>query len=163
MTTPATAVTVRRAGPDDVRHLVELRRLWSSENLGRELEADADFVTEFAAWFEREADQRVTWIAEADGEPLGMLNMLVFTRMPVPSAARKSRPGQWGYIANVFVRAEHRNDGSGRALLDAAIAHADTAGFARLVLSPSERSIPFYERAGFAPASTLMVRPAPPG
>jgi GNAT superfamily N-acetyltransferase len=164
VTARATAVTVRRASPDDVPHLVELRRLWSSENLGRELEADADFVTEFAAWFEREADQRVSWIAEVEGAPIGMLNMLVFTRMPVPSAARRSRPSQWGYIANVFVRAEHRNDGSGRALLDAAIAHADTAGFARLVLSPSERSIPFYGRAGFAPAATtLMVRPAPPG
>jgi GNAT superfamily N-acetyltransferase len=156
-------VTVRRASPDDVPKLVELRRLWSLENVGRELEADPDFVTEFAGWFEREADQRVSWVAEADGAPIGMLNMLVYTRMPVPTAARKGRPSRWGYIANVFVRAEHRNDGAGRALLDAAIAYADTAAFARLVLSPSERSVPFYARAGFTPATTLMVRPAPPG
>lgn len=163
MTADPRAVSVRRAGPDDLPHLVELRRLWSSENVGRELAADTDFVAEFATWFEREAYQRVTWVAEADGAAVGMLNMLVYTRMPVPSAARKDRPAQWGYIANVFVRSDHRNDGSGRALLEAAIAHADAEGFARLVLSPSERSIPFYMRAGFAPATTLMVRPAPPG
>ena len=91
-----------------------------------------------------------------------MLNMLVFTRMPVPTEARKGRPGQWGYVANVFVLAEHRNGGAGRALLDHATDYADANGFARLVLSPSDRSISFYARAGFVPATSLMVRPAPP-
>jgi len=33
---------------------------------------------------------------------------------------------------------------------------------ARVVLSPSERSIPFYQRAGFGPADILMVW-TPPG
>jgi hypothetical protein len=32
----------------------------------------------------------------------------------------------------------------------------------RVVLSPSERSIPLYERAGFGPADALMLRTPPP-
>ena len=66
-------------------------------------------------------------------------------------------PRQWGYVANVYVTPAHRGAGLGQALLDAAIAYADTNSFARLVLSPSERSIPLYGRVGFAPATALMV------
>jgi hypothetical protein len=46
------------------------------------------------------------------------------------------------------------------------IAAAESRGYVRLVLSPSERSVPFYARAGFvvpggAPAGDrLLVRPA---
>jgi GNAT superfamily N-acetyltransferase len=89
-----------------------------------------------------------------------MLNLLVFTRMPRPrSAAVPGGPDRWGYVANVYVLPAARDAGVGRALRDAVLAHADAEGFARLVLSPSERSVPFYERAGFVPATSLMVRP----
>ena len=86
---------------------------------------------------------------------------MVFTRMPKPrSAAASGWARQWGYVANVYVEPEHRDRGVGRAMLDEAVAYADEQGFARLVLSPSERSVPFYERAGFAPATSLMLRRA---
>jgi GNAT superfamily N-acetyltransferase len=75
--------------------------------------------------------------------------------MPRPSAAD---PGRWGYVANVYVVPGDRDRGVGRLLLDAVTAHADEQGFARLVLSPSERSVPFYARHGFEPATSLMVR-----
>ncbi len=65
-----------------------------------------------------------------------------------------------GYIANVYVRRLRRDSGIGSALVRAAVDYADEHGFARLVLSPSERSIAFYERAGFAPTTSLMLRPA---
>ncbi len=64
----------------------------------------------------------------------------------------------------MFVLERHRNAGIGRALLDAAIEAADRRGYARIVLAPSIRSIPFYERAGFIDAGPgagpdrLMVR-----
>jgi GNAT superfamily N-acetyltransferase len=89
-----------------------------------------------------------------------MLNLLVFRRMPRPrSVAAPGSPGLWGYVANVYVEPASRDAGAGRVLLEAATSHADAHGFARLVLSPSERSVPFYERAGFAPATSLMLRP----
>jgi GNAT superfamily N-acetyltransferase len=157
----AAAVSVRRTGPDDVPLLIELRRAWSAESTGHEIEADAEFVAAFTDWYLREAEQRITWIAEVEGQPVGMLNMLVYTRMPRPRAASAGRASQWGYIANVFVLAGHRNRQVGQRLLDAAIDHADDEGFVRVLLSPSERSVPFYARAGFGPATRHMVRPAP--
>ena len=43
-------------------------------------------------------------------------------------------------------------------MLDACTSYADSHGFVRIVLSPSERSVPLYARAGFVPATSLMVR-----
>ena len=43
--------------------------------------------------------------ATLDGEPVGMLNLLVFTRMPFPRRRRRpTRPTQWGYLANCLRR-----------------------------------------------------------
>lgn len=154
-----TSTDVRRATPSDDPLVAELRRAWTEENHGGPVD-DPGFAERFAAWADRERDQRVTWLALQAGRPVGMLNMLVFERMPWPGqGGAVTRPGHWGYVANVFVRAEHRNVGVGALLVAACVEHADTAGFARTVLSPSERSIPFYERLGFRPAADLMVRP----
>jgi hypothetical protein len=52
---------------------------------------------------------------------------------------------------------------------DAPVGMASVRGYARLVLSPSARSVPFYRRAGFVvPDDTagddrLLVRPSRPG
>ena len=74
-----------------------------------------------------------------------MASLFEYRRMPKPGL-----PGsRWGYVSNMFVREEARDAGVGAALLDAVIAAADERGYARLVLSPAERAIPFYERAGF--------------
>jgi ribosomal protein S18 acetylase RimI-like enzyme len=69
------------------------------------------------------------------------------------------RPTKWGYIANVYVDEKHRDVGLGRLLLDAASSYAEEHRFARLVLSPSDRSVSFYTRAGFVPATSLLVKP----
>ena len=146
-------IFLRVAGRADTVTIAALRRRWSEEQAGEDLD-DPSFDGVFEAWFDREQDQRVTLLAEVDGEPCGMLNMLVFTRMPKPG-----RPvSRWGYVANVYVDAAHRDRGVGARLLEECIAHARRNEFARLVLSPSERSVPFYERAGFGPASNLMVQ-----
>jgi GNAT superfamily N-acetyltransferase len=156
--TRAGPASVRVATEDDVPLLARLRRDWVEELAGGPIEDD-DFEQLFAVWFEQESRRRVTWLAELDGDPVGMLNLMVFTRMPVPvPAAGSARPTQWGYVANVYVAAPQRDRGLGRLLLDAAVAHADAHHFARLLLSPSPRSVPFYERAGFVPAVSLRVR-----
>jgi GNAT superfamily N-acetyltransferase len=84
-----------------------------------------------------------------------MMNLSVFERMPRPGA----NPGRWGYIGNAFVLAAHRDQGIGSLLLAAVLAHADSHGFVRVVLRPSQRSVPFYQRAGFAANTGLLVRP----
>jgi len=140
---------VRFATDADVASLAALRRAWS------EPADDPQFERRFAAWWERESRRRLTWLATLRGEAVGMLNMAVFERMPRPG-----RPmSQWGYIANVFVLDRHRNRGIGGRLLGAAIAHARSERYARLVLSPTEQALPFYRRAGFRAADELLVLP----
>lgn len=51
----------------------------------------------------------------------------------------------------------HRSGGTGTALVTALLAYAKKEGLVRVVLSPSERSVPFYERAGFHRADELML------
>lgn len=149
---------IRRSSRDDVPALAALRRAWTEERAGEPID-DELYGSRFQAWHAREGEQRITWLAERDGQSVGMLNLLVFTRMPKPVAQSSTPPAhQWGYIANVFVLAAHRNLGIGAALVSAAVDFADVSGFARLVLSPSARSVAFYERAGFLPATSLLMR-----
>ncbi|MGH8840343.1 MAG: GNAT family N-acetyltransferase [Jiangellaceae bacterium] len=143
-------VSVRRAGTDDGPTLAWLRRAWAEEE-GQV--ADPSFDEWFGHWLQRETDRRIAWVALQSAQPVGMLNLTVFVRMPRPGR----REQRWGYVANVFVLAEHRNAGVGTALLEAAVAHARGEGFVRLVLNPSERSVPLYERFGFRPSRLLQL------
>jgi GNAT superfamily N-acetyltransferase len=133
-----------------VNALAGLRRRWVSE-AGEA--GDPSFEERFAAWYAAEAGRRLTWIASVADEPVGMVNLTVFERMPRPGAA----PSRWGYLGNAFVLASHRDRGVGGRLLSALLAFARAEGFVRVVLSPTERSVPFYERAGFGPADMLMA------
>jgi GNAT superfamily N-acetyltransferase len=78
--------------------------------------------------------------------------------------ARTARPGtapeppcRWGYLGNALVLPAWRSQGIGTALLAALLDHARAEHFSRIVLSPSERSMAFYQRAGFAPATSLLL------
>jgi GNAT superfamily N-acetyltransferase len=147
---------VRLAGPSDVGPIAALRALWSGGGA-----ADAGFEERMAAWLAAEGERRTTWLAVLGDAPVGVATMLEYRRMPQPG-----RPdSRWGYVGNMFVREEVRNRGVGSALLAAVVAAADQRGYARLVLSPSARSVPFYRRAGFvvpddgAGDDRLLVRP----
>jgi GNAT superfamily N-acetyltransferase len=147
------AVAIRQANQDDIAVLAALRRQWSEEQAGQRLD-DATFEARFAHWYATEAARRVTFLAEVAGEVVGMVNLAVFERMPRPGRSAS----RWGYLGNAFVLAGYRNRGLGTALLNALVAYAQDAGCARIVLSPSDRSVPFYRRAGFGPATMLLVR-----
>jgi GNAT superfamily N-acetyltransferase len=145
-------MTVRRATAADVGALAALRRAWVEEDAGP-IDDGGAFEREVAQWYDAEAGRRLTWIATLGGEPVGMLNVVEFHRMPRPGRRHSS----WGYVSNVFVLAPHRGGGIGRELLDAAIGVARERGYARLVLSPSERARSLYARVGFGTAEELML------
>ena len=147
-----TEAVIRRAGDADVAAIVGLRREWAREQDGDQ--PDADFDERLAAWFGRESGRRISWLAVADGRPVGMMNLAIFDRMPRPGRA----PASWGYLGNAFVLAAYRNQGIGTELLRSVLSYADEAGLVRVVLSPSQRSVPFYERAGFGAADALLLR-----
>ena len=150
-----TGAVIRRAEAADVAAIAWLRRQWTQEQ--QSVDDDPGFDERLAAWFARESSRRITWLAEADARPVAMMNLVIFERMPRPGRALS----RWGYLSNAFVLAAHRNQGIGRQLVTAVLSYADENGFVRVVLSPSERSVPFYERAGFGPADALMLRTSP--
>ena len=59
----------------------------------------------------------------------------------------------------MFTLPDERDRGIGTQLLAACTSYADEGGLVRLVLNPTDRSVPLYERAGFTPATDLMLRP----
>jgi GNAT superfamily N-acetyltransferase len=147
-------MTIRRATAADVGALAALRRAWVEEDAGP-IDDGGAFERDVAHWYASEAARRLTWIATLGAEPVGMLNLVEFHRMPRPGR----RASSWGYVSNVFVLAAHRSGGIGRELLEAAISTARERGYARLVLSPSERARPLYARVGFGAADELMLMP----
>lgn len=119
------------------------------------------------AWVRAQASQRTFWLAESRGGagerpagmrlPVGMVGLTRYERMP--------RPGEpvttaWGYLGGLFVLADHRDSGTGSALVEAALGHARDTGLVRVVLSPGgTRAGPLYRRLGFRPAKELLVHP----
>jgi GNAT superfamily N-acetyltransferase len=142
---------VAEVGPASAGELAHLRRAWSGTG------PDAAFDARFARWWAAESGRRLAWVAVEDGAPVGMVNLTVFERMPWPGRP----PSRWGYLGNAYVLPQRRDRGIGTALLTTLLEHARTEGYARLVLSPSARSVPFYRRAGFGPASALLLHPLP--
>ncbi len=142
-------VVISVAGSDDVGQLAELRSLWSVGTT-----ADPDFADAFRRWWTAEQPDRVFWIARRNGRPVGMVNLVVARRMPSPTAHDR---GAWAYLGNMFVEETERDQGVGRKLLDAVIAYAEDAGVVRIMLRPSDRARPFYQRADFAAADDDVV------
>ena len=137
-----------------VDDLALLRERWAAEQ-GRTPHSGDPFRDDFTQWVRHESSSRRFWLASVASEPVGMVNLLVFDRMPTVG-----KPGGgWGYLCNMYVDQTHRSAGLGARLAEAVLDHADTTGLERVVLNPTERSRPFYSSLGFAPASNLLLRP----
>lgn len=149
-------VVVRIADGTDTRAIASLRSVWTADVA----EAHPDFETRMGAWIAGEGDRRTTWLASLGESPVGMASLFEYRRMPRPGVP----DSLWGYVANLFVRDNVRNRGVGSALLTSITSAADERGYARLVLSPSARALPFFRRAGFivpdeaAGGDRLLVR-----
>ena len=156
---PVRDLVVRVAGAGDVGAIAALRARSSAG-----APADPDFERRMADWLAADGDRRTTWLAVLGVAAVGMASVLEYRRMPRPGQP----DGRWGYVGTVFVREDVRGRGIGSALLRTLTAAADERGYARLVLSPSARSVALYRRAGFVvPDDTagdhrLLVRPGRP-
>lgn len=141
---------IRDETTEDRAALAALRAVWAAEQEPG-LDDDPDFEAVYSGWLD--ANPRKFFVAEADGVPVGMLNLLVFERMPKPG----KEPSRWVYLGNVYVLPEFRNAGIGAQLVQKAIAFSRGIKAARMVLSPSPASRTFYARLGFEPAEELNV------
>lgn len=154
---PPPGLQVREAASADVRAIALLRSLWWSDGT-----IDPGYERRLAAFLEQEGERRTTWLAELAGAPAGMVSLFEYRRMPRPGSPNTC----WGYLGNMFVRAELRNRGIGSSLVHTVTAEADRRGYVRLSLSPSERAAALFGRHGFLhpgadSGERLLVRPGP--
>jgi GNAT superfamily N-acetyltransferase len=149
------AISVRVAGDGDLAVLASLRRTWTEENAGGPIEDD-NFGSAFADWVNTEGATRTYFVVERDGQPIGMANVKRYQRMPVPG---RPSGGWWGYVGNVFVLEQFRNEGVGDALMRALADWSFANGAEHLRLAPSPRSWPFYTRLGFTDGSVVELDP----
>jgi len=132
-------------------------RLEFRASIGAPEEDDATFLTRCTAWMESRLhpDSRWhVWIAEADREILGTVWIGLIEKMPNPIA----EPEENGYLTNFYVVPRAQGSGIGTALLDAALAWCREREVHAVILWPTARSRPLYQRHGFAPPTALMEK-----
>ncbi len=137
------------ASHEDIETLAGLRAVTHGQ------QADDVFISELTGWLRTEGVHRRTWLAEIDGVAVGYVSALLYWRMP--SVTRHA--SGWAYLGNLFVHHDHRGHGTGAELVTAVVDWARELGLSRVVLSPSELSVPMYERLGFRSADELVVLP----
>jgi GNAT superfamily N-acetyltransferase len=141
---------IRPAMPDDAAELARLRwefRIEVGTPATRSRAAfDAEMET-FAREMVANDGAWRAWVADDGGRLLGCVWLQLVEKVPHPSRSRRERP--IAYVTNMYVEPDRRDRGLGRELLDVAVTFARESGADGVLLWPSERSRPFYERAGF--------------
>lgn len=146
---------IRILGSHSGTRVAELRWEWAREadpGVGP-WRADGAFIAAVTAWLDD--DRRTVWTAGAGDLAVGMVCLTEHVRMPSP---RRAAGGRWGYLGHLYVRPAFRGSGIGRDLIRQATGTADDRGYAKTVLSPTERSVSLYERCGFGMDNDLMIR-----
>jgi GNAT superfamily N-acetyltransferase len=137
--TGSSSPVVRPVVPDDLAGLLALYRHLSAD-------PEPDPQRAEAAWRSLLSSGLTTvFVAESEGRLVASCTLIT-----VPNLTRGARP--YAVIENVVTHADHRRHGLGRAVLDAALAAARSAGCYKVMLasgSPREETLRFYERAGF--------------
>jgi len=138
----------RTATPADLPQIADLRwRLRVDDQPLTDPDAYDRFVSDFIRICTEEwrPDEMVHWIAADDEHVLSVMSIAIVRKLPSPENLR----GRWGYISNSYVLPQARNAGVGQQLLAAIQAWARAEDLELLLVWPSERAYPFYERAGF--------------
>ena len=144
--------TIRRAGIADAAALARLRWIWRTHERGEYGLSQAEFEGALRLWWASREESHVAYIAERDGDAVGMAWLAVFDRIPQPRDVERIA----GNVQSVFVLEAFRNQGIGGALVEAVIAHARARGAGYLIVHPSQRAYPLYERLGFAATRQLL-------
>jgi GNAT superfamily N-acetyltransferase len=152
--TDSELVVVRRAIGADAPQLARMRWADSTEAGTPSPQAAADFCREFEAFVRRAVAERqpAIWVAEVAGRVEAHLYVHVVERVPRPGRFER----RWGYVSAVNTTPDERNRGIGSALLRHVVEWAMEERLESLALGPSERSVRFYERAGFVRSPDTM-------
>ncbi len=146
--------TIRLATPRDAAALARLRYEFRA-SLAPPDEEEHTFVARCTTWMTPRLapDARWrAWVAELGDDIVGVVWIGLIEKMPNPIV----EPEEHGYLTNFYVRAGVQGRGVGTALLEAALGWCAERGVHAVLLWPTRRSRPLYERHGFAPPASLM-------
>lgn len=143
-------VSTRVAEARDIRTAAQLRWRWLAEDTAATAMPPQEFAEQFEQW--ASASSHVCVLLEEDGHAIGMAWLAHSPRVPSPNAFERAT----GDIQSVYVVPEARNRGLSRLLLGHVIAIGKERGYERLTVHSKSRSIPVYERLGFASSGRLM-------
>jgi len=135
-------VRVRAAEAADAVTVARLQQA-----MDRELGAveEEGFIDRFATVWLADLDRRPTWLAERDGQAIGVLVLVVVDNLPRPGQP----PRRWAHVSLVFVDSAARNAGIGRLLLNEMLAWAAANGVGRVQLNANKNSARLYRSVGF--------------
>ena len=146
--------TIRRAVPDDIDSLTDLRvRLLRESGL---LEGDAAALeSAIRAYLTEnlESGQFMAWVAESGGDIIGTSG-LVFMQKP-PTQANLS--GRQAYIMNMYTKPDARGQSIATRLLETVLAHIRECGVTRISLHATESGAQIYRKFGFKHADSEMI------
>jgi len=146
--------SIRLATSRDSAALVEMRRAFTLEDepLGG---LRPDYEADMRPFFEEGLDSGrwKVWIAEADGEVVSHVYLALVDKVPRPTRINRSI----GYMTNVYTRPADRGTGIGAELLNAVTDWTQSNDVELICVWPSETSVSFYRRNGFAPPADLLV------
>ena len=143
------AMKLRQHIASDLPSIAELRWLLTTDD-GRA--PTRSIKDEFIANYnERLADAErkggtVHWVAVVEDNVIGVMTVRIVEK----EFSATDETGAWGYLTNVYMLPEKRNQGLGTQLLKAAIKWSIEQRLELLIVWPSDRSKVFYRRAGFA-------------
>lgn len=147
---------IRPATAADAPVLAKLRFAFRSA-ITPPTETEPEFVARCERWMaERLADDRGwwAWLATDGGDAIGTVWLHRLEKLPNPVGEREAI----GYITNFFVCPDARGAGVGTALLRTVLGACESRGFGSVILWPTPRSRPLYERHGFASREDVFVR-----
>jgi GNAT superfamily N-acetyltransferase len=93
------------------------------------------------------------WAAEASGELVANVYLGLLEKVPHPKHPKR----RIGYMTNVYTRPDRRGQGVGSAIVDEITKWAAANDVELITVWPSEASVDFYRRHGFAAPHDLLV------
>ena len=130
----------------DADMLAELRWQHKSEEKPFDIDKKEDFIHFCSEHLkDRFRDGLYCWVAAENGLILAHIYIVKVKKVPKPDEFN----GAWGYTTAVYCVPEYRNRGIGSALMEKVKEWGVNQKLELLIVWPSERSVPFYERAGF--------------
>jgi GNAT superfamily N-acetyltransferase len=149
---------IRAAETGDAAVLAALRYEFRSE-MDPPTEPREAFEERMRTWWAgRRAGQWRAWIGVDGDEPIGDIFLQIVEKVPNPVV----EPERLGYITSLYVVPSRRNAAVGGALLDRALEDCRREGLDTVVLWPSSRSRPLYQRRGFVEKGDVMELPLVP-